>query len=157
MIFRRLTCVMSVLLVCMACQSPVPDPARPVTPATSFMAMWDGYQHCRTHDDLGEILSDVDHLSVWAGHSSPPPSPVLRSMQSSSNPPSVRTAADPNAMLADCTLRAAHLAKDQRLFDLAEDLYKKVSEELPHDRYAYYVREAKAGLDDLPQASITPP
>jgi hypothetical protein len=60
-------------------------------------------------------------------------------------------------MLADCTLRAAHLAKDQRLLAIAEDLYKRVTEGLSHERYAYYVGEAKAGLHDVRQAQISAP
>jgi hypothetical protein len=82
---------------------------------------------------------------------------MLKPMRPWVDPLPVRTAADPKAMLADCTLRAAHLAKDRRRFALAEDLYKRVSEELPQDRYAYYVSEAKAGLDDLRQAQMSEP
>ena len=33
----------------------------------------------------------------------------------------------------------------------------KVSEDLPQDRYAYYVSEAMAGLDDLRQAQMSEP
>jgi hypothetical protein len=157
MISRYLTYSVSVLLVCTACQSHVPGPARPVTPAMPFMTMWGEYQHCLSRDDLDEVMSDVDHLSVWAGESPPPLSPMLRPMHPWVYPLPVRIAADPKAMLADCTLRAAHLAKERRLFTLAEDLYKRVSEELPQDRYVYYVREAKAGLDDLRQAQISQP
>ncbi|MBA2252909.1 MAG: hypothetical protein H0W13_09435 [Nitrospirales bacterium] len=119
--------------------------------------MWDEYQHCLSRDDLGEVMSDVDHLSVWAGQTPPAPSPMLRPMYPWVSPLPVRTAADPKAMLADCTLRAAHLAKEQRLFAMAEDLYKRVSEQLPQDRYAYYVSEANAGLDELRQAQISQP
>lgn len=157
MISRRLTYTVSVLLVCTACQSHVADPARPVTPATPFMTMWNKYQHCLSRDDLDEVMTDMTHLSVWAGQTPPPPSPMLRPMHPWIYPLPVRTAADPRAMLADCTLRAAHLAKERRLFVFAEDLYKRVSEELPVDRYAYYVSEAKAGLDDLRQAQISQP
>ena len=157
MISRCLTSCVSVLLVCTACQSPLAGPARAITPATPFMTMWDEYQHCLSRDDLAEVMSDVDHLFVWAGQSPPSPSPMLRPMYPWVYPLPVRTAADPKAMLADCTLRAAQLAKEGRLFALAEDLYKRVSEELPHDRYAYYVSEAKAGLDALRQVQMRQP
>jgi hypothetical protein len=157
MISRCLTYVVSILLVCTACQSHVPGPAHPVTPATPFMTMWDEYQHCLYRDDLDEVMSDVDRLSAWAGQIPPPPPPMLRPMHPWVYPLPIRTAADPKAMLADCTLRAAHLAKERQLFAVAEVLYKRVSEELPHDRYAYYVSEAKAGLDDLRQAQINRP
>jgi hypothetical protein len=157
MISRWLTYCVCVLLVCTACQSHVPRPAPPITRATPFMTMWNEYQHCLSRDDLDEVMLDVDHLSVWAGQAPPPPSPMLRPMHPWVYPLPVRTAADPKAMLADCLLRAAHLAKERRLFSLAEDLYKRVSEELPQDRYAYYVSEAKAGLDDVRQAQISDP
>ena len=152
MISRCLTFSVIVLLVCTACQSHVPGPPHPVTLATPFMTMWDEYQHCLSRDNLDEVMSDVDHLAVWAAQPLPPPSPILRPMHPWVYPLPIRTAADPQAMLADCTLRAAHLAKERRLFALAEDLYKRVSEELPQDRYAYSVSEARAGLDDLRQA-----
>ena len=157
MICRFLTYSLGVLLFCTACQSHVLRPAHPVTPVMPFMKMWDEYRHCLSRDELDEVMSDVDHLSVWAGHSAPPPSPMLRPMRPWVDPLPVRTAADPKAMLADCTLRAAHLAKERRLFALAEDLYKRVSEDLPQDRYAYYVSEAMAGLDDLRQAQMSEP
>lgn len=145
------------LLVCAACQSQLPNPSRPVMPATAFMTMWSTYQRCLSRDDLGEMMSDVDHLSLLAGETAAPPSPALRRMHPRVYAPPVRTAADPKAMLADCTLRAAHFAKDHRLFAIAEDLYKRVTEELPHERYAYYVSEAKAGLHDVRQAQISGP
>jgi hypothetical protein len=157
MISRCLTFCVSVLLVCTACQSRVPNPAYPLAPTSPFMTMWDEYQHCLSRDDLDEVMLNVGHLSVWAGQSLPPPSPMLRPMHPWVYPLPVRTAADPKAMLADCALRAAHLAKERQLFTIAEDLYKRVSEELPHDRYAYYITEAKTGLDTLRQAQISRP
>lgn len=147
----------TVLLLWTACQSHGPGSAHQVTPATPFMTMWDEYQHCLSHHDLIEVMADVDRLSRWAGQTPSPAPPMLSPMQPWVKPLPVRTAADPKAMLADCTLRAAHLAKEQRLFAVAEDLYKRVSEQLPQDRYAYYVGEAKAGLDDLRQAQISQP
>jgi hypothetical protein len=154
---RYLTYCASMLLVCAACQSQLPGPSRPVMPTTAFMTMWNTYQRCLSRHDLGEMMSDVDHLSVWAGETAAPPSLGLRRMHPRVYAPPVRTAADPKAMLADCTLRAAHLAKGQRLLAIAEDLYKRVTEGLSHERYAYYVGEAKAGLHDVRQAQISAP
>lgn len=157
MTFPRLILSVTILLLSNACQSSVTDPAHRAMPPTSFMIMWDEYQHCLTHQDLIGVMVDVDRLSRWAGQSPPSPPPLLRPVQPWVKPLPVRTAADPQAMLADCTLRAATLAKEQRLFAVAEDLYKRVSEQLPQDRYAYYVGEAKAGLEDLRQAQISQP
>jgi hypothetical protein len=152
--FRSILLSTSLIVLSPACQSGSANTAKsPATPA-SFMTMWEVYEQCQSRDDLTEILSDVQALSVWAEQTQQPGTRTLSTMRSWIKPLPVRTAADPKAMVAECELHGAHLAEDLGLFPIAETFYKSVIERLPQDRYVYYVGEARARLKSLHQAPL---
>jgi hypothetical protein len=152
--FRSILLSASLIVLSPACQTGSANTAKsPATPA-SFMTMWEVYELCQSRDDLAEIMSDVQALSMWAEQSQQAGSRTLSALRSWIKPLPVRTAADPKAMLADCELHGAHLAEDLGLFPIAETLYKSVIERLPQDRYVYYVGEARARLKSLHQAPL---
>jgi hypothetical protein len=152
--FRSILLSASLIVLSPACQTGSANTAKsPATPA-SFMTMWEVYEQCQSRDDLTEILSDVQALSVWAEQTQQPGTRTLSAMRSWIKPLPVRTAADPKAMVAECELHGAHLAEDLGLFPIAETFYKSVIERLPQDRYVYYVGEARARLKSLHQTPL---
>ncbi len=66
----------------------------------------------------------------------------------------VRTTVDPKAMAASCTLQAARASGDAGRHEEAEQLLSAVVHTYPESEYAFYVRQAKLWMKDLPHADL---
>ncbi|MGH7260501.1 MAG: hypothetical protein ACREI9_07440, partial [Nitrospiraceae bacterium] len=63
--------------------------------------------------------------------------------------PAPRLAADPKAMAASCSLSTGHVALRAERLDLATDLFRAVLQNHPQPEYAYYVDQARIGLEQV--------
>jgi hypothetical protein len=130
------------------CQS-TPRPSLRVMDNNTFMSLWNTYQHCITSENLDELRADVRELAgVTQFRNSdldflvPLPSVIRRHV--SAQP--IRTAADPKAMAAACSLHVADVALERGKQDLATELLTNLVDSHSSGEYAYYVQEAKATL-----------
>lgn len=93
----------------------------------AFEKLWDLYERCRTGSDLESVFVSAARLS----RALPPrphrpsgvPSPFARFVARQP----LRLAADPSAMAADCTLRAARAAQSAGLTPLAQEAFEPSS------------------------------
>lgn len=115
----------------------------------AFEKLWDLYERCRTGSDLESVFVSAARLS----RALPPrphrpsgvPSPFARFVARQP----LRLAADPSAMAADCTLRAARAAQSAGLTPLAQEAFESVLQRFHDSDYAYYREEARRGLAEI--------
>jgi hypothetical protein len=118
-------------------------------PVPSVMPFWETYQRCMTTTDPHVLIQSVEQLEramlegpdppdwmkTWGGH-------VVRQP--------IRTAVDPRALGAACTLRVATVMVDaQRLLE-ARTFYHRVLAHYPDPQLVYYTDQAKDALVTLP-------
>jgi hypothetical protein len=112
-----------------------------------FMNLWLTYSHCRTTDDLKELLSDASRLNRGAVAPERPVPSLLKPVKEYMSPPAVRMAADPRDMAQACSLKAADAALAAGWTEVAIALYKSLipgdGDESPS---SYYARQAETGL-----------
>lgn len=155
---RRLSpfqvCLLLTGLVCgiAGCQ-PAPPPLN--APAANIsesgtketvMELWQVYTHCQTSEDAEGLVADAMLLTRAAETTPSEPSALLEPIEEMIEPPPVRSAVDPNAMAAACSLRAARTAMDRGSYDLAITLYSSIIPTAPDAQSNYYVKRAQAGL-----------
>lgn len=114
-------------------------------PVPSIMPFWETYQRCMTTTDPHVLVHSVEQLEramleapeppdwmkTWGGH-------VVRQP--------LRTAVDPQALGAACTLRVATvMVKTQRLPE-ARTFYYRVLAHYPDPQLSYYTNQAKDAL-----------
>jgi len=140
------------LLALTACQS-----IQPVTKGTggldntSFMALWNTYNHCREGSDLAAMQEDVHRLQGAAsvaplgGFTLPLPNSVKRYV---AEPPS-RLAVDPKAMAASCGVYTGQTALNLGDTAVATHMFQTVVRKHNQTEYAYYVSQARAGLRQI--------
>jgi hypothetical protein len=120
------------------------------------MLLWAHYQQCLVTTDPKEFVFIVDQLESVVPARTEPPSWMRAWGQHVVDQP-LRTAVDPHALSASCTLRAgAVMAEAERLTE-ARALYQRVLTRYTHREWAYYVdqaTEALAGLHDSDGAVV---
>ena len=120
-----------------------------------FARLWSTYRLCRASRDLQTVLlyeERLAHVESIGVESSPSPQPLLSRFMATQP---VRTAADPRAMAADCTLWGARVAFEAGQVTTAIELFHSVLARYPGPGYAYYSDQAGRGLADLARVSTT--
>jgi hypothetical protein len=118
----------------------------------SFMETWRIYNHCTHADNLEALLVDALLLKHATNRMQQDEILALFSpIQSLVAPSPVRLAADPRAMTASCTMKAAETALATGWNDLAVTLYQSIIKDYPGSSYVYYREQAKAWLAHVVQ------
>ena len=123
---------------------------------TAFMHLWDAYRHCQAGTDVDTMGGDVQQLTLAALSQEQPardlPFPLPDFVKRVVVQPAPRLAADPKAMAASCALSTGHVALRAERLDLATDLFRTVLRNHPQPEYAYYVDQARIGLEQVDRA-----
>jgi hypothetical protein len=145
---KRIVILFLLAVLIGGCQSS-PRPSLRVMDNITFMSLWNTYQHCATSENLDELRADVRELAgITQLRTSdvdflvPLPKVIRRHV--SAQP--IRTAADPKAMVAACSLHAADVALERGKQDIATELLTDLLDTHSSGEYAYYVQEAKVTL-----------
>lgn len=119
----------------------------------AFAKLWVLYEQCRTSSDLESLFLFETRLSRALPHRQPRPSgvPAVFARLVSEQP--LRLAADPSALAADCTLRAARAAQSAGLTPLAQEAFESVLQRFRDSGYAFYREEARRGLAEIGRAA----
>ncbi len=146
---------MGFVMLLSGCQSVLPvNTATPLDNA-GFMTVWDAYRHCQAGTDVDTMRADMKQLSRVAEAQESVrdlpfslPDFVKRVMAK----PASRLAADPKAMAAACALFTGHAALRAERMDVATEMFRTVLQHHPQPDYAYYVDQARTGLDQVEHA-----
>ena len=120
------------------------------------MPLWERYQQCLVTTDATELALIIDQFEHVMLAETEPPSWMKAWGGHVLNQP-LRTAVDPRALGAACTLRAAARMAETEHLKEARALYQHVIAQYGHREWAYYVeqaQEALAGLLDSAPAVI---
>lgn len=134
------------------CQSVPPiNMAAPLDNA-GFMTVWNAYRHCQAGTNVDAMRGEVQQLARAASAQESAdtlptslPDFVKRMMAL----PASRLAADPKAMAAACALFTGHAALRAERMELATEMFRTVLQHHSQPDYAYYVDQAKTGLDQV--------
>ncbi len=148
---------MGFVMLLSGCQSVLPvNTATPLDNA-GFMTVWDAYRHCQAGTDVDTMRADMKQLSRVAEAQESVrdlpfslPDFVKRVMAK----PASRLAADPKAMAAACALFTGHAALRAERMDVATEMFRTVLQHHPQPDYAYYVDQARTGLDQVEHALL---
>jgi hypothetical protein len=112
------------------------------------MPLWERYQQCLVSTDPAELTLIIDKIELATPTDVEPPSWMRVWGQHVMSQP-IRTAIDPRALGAACTMRAAELmVKAKRLME-GQVLYQHVLARYSNRDWAYYVDQAKEALAGL--------
>lgn len=144
---------LSLLMVLEGCRSmQLPDKPASLDNA-AFMHLWNAYRHCQAGMDVDTMRGDVQQLTRAALSQEQPardlPFPLPDFVKRVVVQPAPRLAADPKAMAASCSLSTGHVALRAERLDLATDLFRAVLQNHPQPEYAYYVDQARIGLEQV--------
>jgi hypothetical protein len=124
---------------------------RPTAEAPSLiMPLWERYQQCLVITDPTELVLIIDQIERVMLAGAEPPS-WMRAWGHRVMSQPLRTAVDPQALGAACTLRAAAVMAETEHPAEARALYQRLLVRYAHRDWAYYVeqaQEALAGLQD---------
>lgn len=121
-------------------------------PPFSVWPLWEQYRQCLTATDPADLLSTVERLERTMLAGTEPPAWIALLGEHVARQP-LRTAVDPYALGAACTLRtAAVMIEAQRLTE-ARSLYQRVLARYEAREFAYYREQAKDALARLQAAS----
>ncbi len=121
-----------------------------------FMATLGTYRHCQAGTDVDSMRADLTHLLLAAEEQESASSfslPVPDFMKAMMDKPAPRLAADPNAMAAACALSIGQVALVTERMDLASEMFQSVITNHSEPEYAYYVDQARIGLDHVANAA----
>lgn len=148
---------LSVVALLSGCQTAPPQAVQALDNHT-FMSLWGTYQRCSSSTNLDQMRADVKTLSqatrLRTSHTDftmPLPEALLRLV--SAQP--MRIAADPNAMLAACSIHTAEVAMEAGKNEVAAELLNRVLGSQEKAEYSYYVQQAKATLDRMHAVQAT--
>lgn len=116
----------------------------------SVISLWEIYGHCRASHDPDTMWTD-SHQLRQAAHSLRAKEPLQilpEAMERRLWELPSRWSVDPDAMAADCSLRAGLTAQEKGRPRLAEALFRLVAITYPVDRYAYYIEQASQHLQE---------
>jgi len=114
----------------------------------SIMPLWERYQQCLVITDPRELALLIEKLELVAQAEVEPPAWMRAWGQHVMSQP-LRTAIDPQALGAACTLRAAAVMVEAEQLMEAQELYRRVLARYSSRDLAYYVDHAKEALADL--------
>lgn len=120
------------------------------------MPLWKRYQQCLATTDPTELVLIIDQFERVMLAGAEPPSWMGAWGRHVTNQP-LRTAVDPQAPGAACTLRAAAVMAEAENLTEARTLYQRVLARYSSRDWAYYVdqaTEALAGLHDFAPAIV---
>lgn len=121
-------------------------------PPFSVWPFWEQYRQCLTATDPADLLSTVERLERAMLAGTEPPAWIALLGEHVARQP-LRTAVDPYALGAACTLRtAAVMIEAQRLTE-ARLLYQRVLIRYEGREFAYYREQAKDALAGLQEAA----
>jgi len=144
---RITTILLSVLLT--GCQGLSPLDRWMAKPAPSVMPFWETYQRCMATTDADVLVQSVELLEKAHLEGSEPPDWIKIWGEHVVRQP-LRTAVDPRALSAACTIRTASAMADRERPADARAFYERVIARYPDRELAYYVEQAKGILATLP-------
>jgi hypothetical protein len=118
------------------------------------MPLWKRYQQCLVTTDPAELVLIIDQLERVMLAGAEPPSWMRAWGDHVTNQP-LRTAVDPQALGAACTLRAAAVMAEAKHLTEARALYQHVVARYLRRDWAYYVNQAKEALVSLSDSAPT--
>lgn len=123
----------------------------------AFASIWSLYEQCQAGQDPESLRTHAAQLAravpvteEWYAKL-----PMLFDRSASKQP--LRVAADPKAMAASCTLRAARVVFEASHQSVAESLYRSVLVGYPETEYAYYTEQAQRGLRAIEETALHVP
>jgi len=149
--------LLSAVIVAAGCQTaPLPTAPR-VLDNHTFMNLWSTYQRCMSGSDLDLLRTDVSALANAPQSRTSPsdfslPLPDLISRHVTDQP--TRTAADPKAMLAACSLHTAEVARESGKTEVAAEILNGLLRTHTGGEYAYYIQQAKADLNRMQPTAV---
>jgi hypothetical protein len=120
------------------------------------MPLWERYQQCLVTTGPMELTLIIEQFERVVSEEAEPPSWMKTWGDHVTNQP-LRTAVDPQALGAACTLRAAAVTAEAEHLTEARALYRRVLARYSNRESAYYVNQAKealAGLQDSAPAIV---
>jgi len=146
MSMRWIVCLLTILLS--GCHG-VSLLERPTAEApSSIMPLWERYQQCLVMTDPTELVLIIDQFERVVPAGAEPPFWMRAWGRHVTNQP-LRTAVDPQALGAACTLRAAAVMAEAEQLAEARALYQRVLERYSSRDWAYYVNQATEALVSL--------
>jgi len=151
--------VMMVIVMALVsgCQTAPSSTSTGVLDNQTFMTMWRTYQRCVSGDNLDQLRADVKVLlnspqsrRSHGDFTVPLPDMILRHVSAQPS----RVAADPQAMAAACSLRAADVARQDGKNEVAVELLNDLLRTHSSGDYAYYVQQAKASLQRIQPTAV---
>ncbi len=144
---RRIICLFILFLT--GCQGLTTVNRVEEPPASSIMPLWERYQQCVAAMDPERLLPIVEQFEqvMLAG---PEPPAWLKSWGQQVKRQPLRTAVDPYALGAACTIRTAQVMVERNRMSEARALYERVLSRYPRQEWAYYHEQAKDALASLP-------
>ena len=115
----------------------------------SVMPLWERYQQCLEANEPATLLQLVEQFEqvMLAG---PEPPTWMRSWNLHVRRQPLRTAVDPHALGAACTIRAAKVMAGQDRILEARALYERLISRYTQPEWAYYHGQAQEALASLP-------
>jgi hypothetical protein len=120
----------------------------PTVEAPSIMALWERYQECLAATDPEELFLVIDQFERTTHAGAEPPS-WMRAWGHHVMSQPLRTAVDPQALGAACTLRAAALMVEAKRLTEARVFYQRILARYSDSNWAYYLDQAKEALVSL--------
>jgi hypothetical protein len=118
------------------------------------MSLWERYQQCLVTTDPTELVLIIDQFERVLLAGAVPPS-WMRAWGPHVMSQPLRTAVDPQALGAACTLRAAAVMAEAEHLTEALALYQRVLARYSGRDWAYYVDQAKEALVSLSDSAPT--
>jgi hypothetical protein len=115
---------------------------------SSIMPLWERYQQCLVITDPTELVLIIDQFERMVPAGAEPPFWMRAWGRHVATQP-LRTAVDPQALGAACTLRAAAVMAEAEQRMEARALYQRVLARYSSRDWAYYVNQAKQALVSL--------
>ena len=143
---RWIVCLLTILLS--GCQGVSLLERHTAEAPPSIMPLWERYQQCLVTTDPTELVLIIDQLERVMLAGAEPPS-WIRAWGPHVMSQPLRTAVDPQALGAACTLRAAAVMAEAEHLTEARALYQRVVARYSRRDWAYYVDQAHEALVSL--------
>lgn len=149
---KNVVLTLGFVMLLSGCQSVPPvNTAAPLDNA-GFMTVWNAYRHCQAGTNVDVMRADMKQLSRVASaqeSADTRPTSLPDFMERMVAQPTSRLAADPKAMAAACALFTGHAALRAERMDVATEMFRTVLQNHPQPEYAYYVDQARAGMEQV--------
>ena len=118
-----------------------------------IMLLWERYQQCLVTTDPTELVLIIEQFERVVSAGAEPPS-WMRAWGHHVKSQPLRTAVDPQALGAACTLRAAAMMTEAEHLTEARALYQRVLARYSSRDLAYYVDRAQEALVSLSDPAL---